>query len=47
MAHVSLICPPDEARARLRRVAALGFDEILLVSQTNSLEEIERARDFL
>jgi alkanesulfonate monooxygenase SsuD/methylene tetrahydromethanopterin reductase-like flavin-dependent oxidoreductase (luciferase family) len=46
-AHVSLICPPDEARRRLKRVEALGFDEILLVSQTNSLEEIERARDFL
>jgi len=47
VANVSLICLPDEARQRLRRVAALGFDEILLVSQTNSLEEIERARDFL
>jgi len=47
LAHVSLICPPDEARRRLKRVAELGFDEILLVSQTNSLEEIERARDFL
>jgi alkanesulfonate monooxygenase SsuD/methylene tetrahydromethanopterin reductase-like flavin-dependent oxidoreductase (luciferase family) len=46
-AHVSLICPPDEARRRLKRIEALGFDEILLVSQTNSLEEIERARDFL
>ena len=46
-AHVSLICPPDEARRRLKRVAGLGFDEILIVSQTNSLEEIERARDFL
>ena len=47
VANVSLICPPDEARRRLRRVAGLGFDEILLVSQTNSLKEIERARDFL
>jgi len=47
VASVSLICSPDEARRRLRRVAGLGFDEILLVSQTNSLEEIERARDFL
>jgi alkanesulfonate monooxygenase SsuD/methylene tetrahydromethanopterin reductase-like flavin-dependent oxidoreductase (luciferase family) len=47
VAHVSLICPPDEARRRLKRVAELGFDEILLVSQTNSLEEIEQARDFL
>jgi alkanesulfonate monooxygenase SsuD/methylene tetrahydromethanopterin reductase-like flavin-dependent oxidoreductase (luciferase family) len=47
VAHVSLICPPDEARRRLKRVEALGFDEILLVSQTGSLEEVERARDFL
>ena len=47
MAQVSLICPPEEARRRLRRVEALGFDEILLVSQTSALEEIERARDFL
>jgi hypothetical protein len=47
VAHVSLICPPDEARRRLKRVAELGFDEVLLVSQTNSLEEIEQARDFL
>jgi len=47
VASVSLICSPDEARRRLRRVAGLGFDEILLVSQTNSLKEIERARDFL
>ena len=46
-ANVSLICPPDEASRRLKRVEALGFDEILLVSQTNSLKEIERARDFL
>jgi len=47
MAHVSLICPPDEARRRLKRVEELGFDEILLVSQTGALEEIERVRDFL
>lgn len=46
-ANVSLICPPDEARRRLKRVEQLGFDEILLVSQTNSLGEIKRARDFL
>ena len=47
VAHVSLICPPDEARRRLKRVEQLGFDEILLVSQTGALDEIERARDFL
>jgi len=47
VAHVSLICPPDEARRRLKRVERLGFDEILLVSQAGALDEIERARDFL
>jgi len=47
MAHVSLICPADEARRRLKRVEGLGFDEILLISPTGALEEIQRARDFL
>ena len=47
VAHVSLICPPDEARRRLKRIAELGFDEVLLVSHAGVLEEIERARDFL
>ena len=47
VAHVSLICPPDEARRRLKRIAELGFDEVLLVSHAAVLEEIERARDFL
>ena len=47
VAHVSLICPPDEARRRLKRIEELGFDEILLVSHAGVLEEIERARDFV
>ena len=47
VAHVSLICPPDEARRRLKRVEQLGFDEVLLVSHAGVLDEIERARDFL
>ena len=47
VAHVSLICPPDEARRRLKRIKELGFDEVLLVSHAGVLEEIERARDFL
>jgi alkanesulfonate monooxygenase SsuD/methylene tetrahydromethanopterin reductase-like flavin-dependent oxidoreductase (luciferase family) len=47
VAHISLICPPDEARRRLKRIAELGFDEILLVSHAGVLEEIERARDFV
>jgi alkanesulfonate monooxygenase SsuD/methylene tetrahydromethanopterin reductase-like flavin-dependent oxidoreductase (luciferase family) len=47
VAHVSLICAPDEARQRLKRIEQLGFDEVLLVSPGGVLEDIERARDFL
>jgi alkanesulfonate monooxygenase SsuD/methylene tetrahydromethanopterin reductase-like flavin-dependent oxidoreductase (luciferase family) len=43
----SLVCPPDEARRRLQRMQQLGFDEVLLVSHSSSLEDLERARDFL
>ncbi len=43
----SLVCPPDEARRRLQRMQQVGFDEVLLVSPANVLEDIERARDFL
>jgi len=44
---VALTCSADEARRRLKRMEALGFDEVLLVSPTGVLEDIERARDFL
>ena len=44
---VALVCPPDEARRRLKRMEQLGFDEVLLVSHTGVLEDLERARDFL
>jgi alkanesulfonate monooxygenase SsuD/methylene tetrahydromethanopterin reductase-like flavin-dependent oxidoreductase (luciferase family) len=47
VAHVSLICSPDEARQRLKRIEQLGFDEVLLVSHAGALEDIERARDVL
>lgn len=43
----SLVCPPDEARRRLNRIKQLGFDEVLLVSHTSVLDDIERARDFI
>jgi alkanesulfonate monooxygenase SsuD/methylene tetrahydromethanopterin reductase-like flavin-dependent oxidoreductase (luciferase family) len=45
--NVALVCPPDEARRRIKRMEQLGFDEVLLVSHTGVLEDIERARDFL
>jgi hypothetical protein len=44
---VGLTCPPAEARRRIKRMEQLGFDEVLLVSQTGELEDLERARDFL
>jgi alkanesulfonate monooxygenase SsuD/methylene tetrahydromethanopterin reductase-like flavin-dependent oxidoreductase (luciferase family) len=45
VSHVSLICPPEEARARLKRIADMGFDEVQLISHLGVLEDIERARD--
>jgi alkanesulfonate monooxygenase SsuD/methylene tetrahydromethanopterin reductase-like flavin-dependent oxidoreductase (luciferase family) len=47
VAHTSLICSPDEARQRLKRIEQMGFDEVLLVSHLGVLEDIERARDLL
>jgi alkanesulfonate monooxygenase SsuD/methylene tetrahydromethanopterin reductase-like flavin-dependent oxidoreductase (luciferase family) len=46
-AKVSLVCPPDDARQRLKRIEQIGFDEVLVVSLTNALDEIERMRDYL
>jgi alkanesulfonate monooxygenase SsuD/methylene tetrahydromethanopterin reductase-like flavin-dependent oxidoreductase (luciferase family) len=46
-AKVSLVCRPEEARRRLKRIEQIGFDEVLVVSLTNALDEIERLRDYL
>jgi alkanesulfonate monooxygenase SsuD/methylene tetrahydromethanopterin reductase-like flavin-dependent oxidoreductase (luciferase family) len=46
-AKVSLVCPPDDARRRLKRLEQIGFDEVLVVSPGNALDEIERMRDYL
>ena len=46
-ARVSLVCPPDDARRRLKRIEQIGFDEVLIVSPASSLDELERVRDFL
>ena len=42
----SLVCPPEEASRRIKRMQQLGFDEVLLVSHTGALDDIERVRDF-
>ena len=47
LAAVNFICPPDEARQRMKRVADLGFEEILIGSQFGDIDEIERVRDSL
>ncbi len=44
---VALVCPPDEARRRIKRMEQLGFDEVLLVSHYGEFEQLERARDLL
>ena len=46
-ATISLVCSPDEARVRLKRIDQLGFDEVLVVSPGGVLDELERIRDFL
>jgi hypothetical protein len=47
LASVNFICPPEEARRRIKRVEAMGFEEILIGSQFAAIDEIERVRDFL
>lgn len=46
-AKVSLVCSPDEARQRLKRIEQIGFDDILAVSPAGALDHIERVRDYL
>ena len=46
-AKVSLVCLPDEARQRLKRLERIGFDEVLVISPAGTLDELERVRDFL
>jgi alkanesulfonate monooxygenase SsuD/methylene tetrahydromethanopterin reductase-like flavin-dependent oxidoreductase (luciferase family) len=45
--NVALVCPPDEARRRLKRMQQLGFDEVLLVSHYGVLEEFEEVRSWV
>jgi len=47
LASVNFICPPDEARERIKRVEQMGFEEILIGSQFAAIDEIERVRDFV
>jgi alkanesulfonate monooxygenase SsuD/methylene tetrahydromethanopterin reductase-like flavin-dependent oxidoreductase (luciferase family) len=46
-AKVSLVCSPDDARQRLKRIEQIGFDEVLTISPAGVLDELERVRDYL
>jgi alkanesulfonate monooxygenase SsuD/methylene tetrahydromethanopterin reductase-like flavin-dependent oxidoreductase (luciferase family) len=47
VAEPALIGTADEVRQKLKRIERMGFDEILLVSHHDVLEDIERVRDML
>jgi alkanesulfonate monooxygenase SsuD/methylene tetrahydromethanopterin reductase-like flavin-dependent oxidoreductase (luciferase family) len=47
VSHVTLICSPDEARQRLKRLQQIGFDEVLLVSPYSVFDDLQRARDLI
>src|SRR5262249_38753209 len=47
VASVNFICPPEEARRRIKRVEQFGFEEILIGSPFGALEGVERVRDFV
>ncbi|HUB46237.1 MAG TPA: hypothetical protein VMB73_14730, partial [Acetobacteraceae bacterium] len=44
---ISLICPPAEARDRLRRLQDIGFDDALLVCPTDDPAQLETIRTLL
>jgi alkanesulfonate monooxygenase SsuD/methylene tetrahydromethanopterin reductase-like flavin-dependent oxidoreductase (luciferase family) len=45
--NVALVCPPDEARRRLKRMEQLGFEEVLLVSHHGVLDELQEVRSWV
>src|SRR3954447_18264991 len=47
VAHFNLICPPEEARRRMRRLIDIGFDEVLIGSHYGELDDVERVRGFV
>ena len=41
---ITLVCPPDEARARLERLAGLGVDDALIVPPFDQPQQLEQVR---
>jgi len=46
-ATITLTGSLEEARQRLQRIRAIGFDDVLCVSPVGALDDIERVRDLL
>lgn len=42
--QITLVCPPAEARERLKRLEGLGVDDVLLISPFAQTEQLERLR---
>jgi alkanesulfonate monooxygenase SsuD/methylene tetrahydromethanopterin reductase-like flavin-dependent oxidoreductase (luciferase family) len=44
---IHLLCPPDEARRRLQRLAQLGFDDVVVVSRNRSPDHLGALADLV
>lgn len=44
---ISLVCPPATARDRLRRLADLGFDDVLLIGPADDPDQLEAIRELI
>lgn len=47
VAQISLACPIEIARARLKRIEQLGFDDVVVVPPDESPEHLDMARELL
>lgn len=46
-ANIKLICPPAEARTRLKQFADMGFDDVMVMPYHRSKEHLKAIRDLL
>jgi alkanesulfonate monooxygenase SsuD/methylene tetrahydromethanopterin reductase-like flavin-dependent oxidoreductase (luciferase family) len=44
---ISLLCTPAEARERLQRIEAIGFDDVMLVCQDRSEQNLGNVRELV
>ena len=46
-AHISLVCPPSQARERLDRIRQLGFDDLLIIPPNGAPDQLEQIRGLI